>query len=205
MSSPRLEKLIVRIVDKKSGIKLGDLFKYLEAKAKELDLEITLTDCKAAATALFSAKKIDLIEYKLPGDGEKNKMFLLPIGCTVVHGGEDDSSTSEAEDEVFAQLAETEQAPVLLLPEMFQSYHVVGKDSFVSTEVPEHAKALYLKALGDNEEPRMFGAVPISIECEISYKPPTAPLVSTVVPEEGPTEGSDADSGTPTGTDSLTQ
>lgn len=184
MSSPRLEKLIVRIVHKKNGVKLHDVFKYLEAKAKELDLEVTLAACKEAATTLFTEKKIDLVEYRLPGEGEKNKMFLLPIGCVVMHGG-DEPQTDSSEDEVFASLAASEAPPTLLLPEMFQTYHVVGKESFVATELPEHAKALYLKAMADNEMPRLYGAVPISIECEISYAPPTTPLVSTVVPDEG--------------------
>jgi len=191
--SATLQKLIVRVVEKRNGIKLNDLFKYLESKSAELKIEVTSNGCKEAAAALFAEKKIDLIEYKLPGEGEKNRMFLLPIGCTVVH------SEDASEDEVFSQLAQETSPTILLSPDMFQTYHVVGEESFVATDVPEHAKALYLKALANNEMPRLYGAVPISIECEISYTPPTSPLVST---EELAGEASQSGEGTPVGTGS---
>lgn len=171
----KIEKLIARIVEKKNGVKLTDVYSYLKGKAEELEIEVSLQICKEAAAKLFTEQKIDLVEYRLPGENEKARMFLLPVGCTVVHG-EDAPDEGSDEDQIFAEMANSSEEPMLLSSDMFETFHVVEANSFLATPSAEQAQATYLKLLGEGKEPRLFGAIPVSMSVSISYTPPVPTL-----------------------------
>lgn len=169
----KLSNLISRIVTKKNGIKLTDVYSYLKGKAEELEIEVSMQLCKDAATELFTEGKIDLVEYRLPGENEKPRMFLLPVGCTVVHGDDSESDTDADEDKVFEEMTDAGEEQMLLSSDMFEAIHVVSTDAFLSTPSTEQAQAEYLRLLGLGQAPRLFGAIPISLSVTVSYLPPT--------------------------------
>jgi hypothetical protein len=159
--SAKILKLIPKLVDKKGGIKLADVVTYLKGRddADELG-DISFASVKKLVIDLFTENKIDLVEYKCPGEDQKPKMFLIPIGTTVTY-----------EDE----------APAYVLPEpvmeiknflpsaLFEGYLIIpsGEGGAAHTLDPYEAFGIWTKMAGESLKPRIFGAVPINLEMKV--------------------------------------
>jgi len=150
----KLKNIIVKIVDKKKGIKLVDLSKYLEGKATEIKGlgDVNFNTVKSAVISLFSESRIDLIEYKAPGEGEKNRIFVIPMGTDV--------SYTDQPDPVAPPELVTETKTILPV-DMFEGFVVIGDQSseFVTDAV--EAQASYMAKAGQHETVKLYGAVPI--------------------------------------------
>lgn len=176
----KLKNLIAKIVDKKKGIKLADAVKYLEGKVAAGEIkgleEVNFVLCKAAATELFAEGLIDIIEYKLPGDGERARMFMIPINSYVTYTEPEpmdpDTDTDADELGLGSMSAESElphlptiEVKTLLPVNMFTGFMIVGSDRAEFITEPDVAQATYMKmAEVEGASPSLFGAVPIQLE-----------------------------------------
>ncbi len=165
----KLGKLIVKIIEKKKGVKLVDISTYLATKVGEIEgLEeddVKFANIRSIVTQLFADDRIDIIEYKLPGEGEKNRIFCIPKDSVVTY--------TESED-VFADLDAGSQQiqlpdPVVEVktifpPSMFTGFVIISDQGADFLEQADAAQADYMDRAGKGENPKLFGAVPIQLQ-----------------------------------------
>lgn len=160
--SDKLKKIIVKIVEKKKGVKLVEIVKYLEGKSEAIEGlgEVNFGTVKSAVTSLFSEGRIDIIEYKLPGEGEKFRIFALPKATVVTY-----TETDQAADAPqFIQPPPVIETQVILPADLFTGYVIIGDNASEFAEQADVAQATYMDMAAKNESPRLFGAVPIKLQ-----------------------------------------
>lgn len=155
----KLNKIIVKIIEKKKGIKLTEIVKYLEGKTEEIEGlgEVTFGTVKSAVTTLFANGLIDLIEYKLPGEGEKNRIFAIPKNSVVTY-------TEQSVEAEFTPPEPVVETKVVFPADLFAGYVVIGDNSAEFLETAPAAQAYFLEKTTQDDSPRLYGAVPIRLE-----------------------------------------
>lgn len=164
--SDKLKKLIVKIIDKKKGLKLSDLAKYLEGKAASIEGlgDVNFTTVKKAVVELFANAKIDIVEYKVPGEGEKNRVFCIPASSDVTYTETNEFLASAMPPSVLPEPVTEVQVDSVVPLELFAGYFILGNNSSEFTEHSYIAQATFMDMAAKNEDPRLFGAVPLKLE-----------------------------------------
>ena len=122
--------------------------------------EVNFGTVKSAVTSLFSEGRIDIIEYKLPGEGEKFRIFALPKATVVTY-----TETDQAADAPqFIQPPPVIETQVILPADLFTGYVIIGDNASEFAEQADVAQATYMDMAAKNESPRLFGAVPIKLQ-----------------------------------------
>jgi hypothetical protein len=154
----KLKKIIVKIIDKKKGVKLAELAKYLESKTTEIEGlgNVNLTTVKNAVIGLFAEGRIDIIEYKLPGDDEKNRIFCIPKGTSVTY--------SEHELPEWVAPEPIVEVKTILPTDLFVGFVVISDDSADFLDDAVSAQAEFMDKAVKRQSPRLYGAVPITLQ-----------------------------------------